>query len=94
MLNFLRPILSRLIGAWVGALAIWLSTRYGVVLDESQQAQIIGGAVAVLYGIGQTMYAISHRLTDKRVNPGDAASSHLAAVEAVEAARLKAINGP
>jgi len=88
--NFLRPIISRVIGAWVGGLAIWLSAKYGVVLDENTQLQIIAGAVALLYAIGQTVNAVVHRTLDKKLNPGDAASNHLADVEAKEVHVLKA----
>lgn len=88
--NFVRPMLSRVIGAWVAALAVWLTAKFGVAVDDSQQEQVIAGALAVTFALGQTVYAIVHRLVDKRVNPGDAASGHLATVEAKETAKLKA----
>jgi hypothetical protein len=94
MLNFFRPMLSRVIGAWVAALAVWLSAKAGFVLDDNAQEQIIAGGVAVALAVFQTVYALAHRTIDKRVNPGDAASSHLAAAEAKATAELKARAGP
>lgn len=90
MLNFFRPMLSRVVGAWVAALAVWLSAKLGIVLDDNAQEQIIAGAIAVAFALAQTVYAIVHRSLDKRLNPGDAASSHLADKEKTETARLKA----
>lgn len=78
MWNFVRPILSRIIAAWVAALAIWLAAHYNVVLDETVQQQLAAGFLAVLFAIGQTVYAIVHRATDKKLNPGDTASGDLA----------------
>lgn len=89
-MGFLRPILSRVVGAWVAALAVWLSAKLGIVLDDSAQEQIIAGGIAVAFALAQTVYAVVHRAIDKRVNPGDAASSHLAASEQKETAQLKA----
>lgn len=84
---------SRVIGAWVAAAAVYLSSKFGIVLDDNAQEQIMAGAIAVAFALAQTIYAIVHRVIDKRVNPGDAASSHLAAVEKQETTRLKAMNG-
>lgn len=93
MLNFLRPIVSRIIGSLVAAVALYLSSKLGIVLDDNAQEQIIAGGVAVALALFQIVYAIAHRVIDKRVNPGDAASSHLAVAEKSETATLKARAG-
>jgi uncharacterized membrane protein len=85
MIDFLRPFLSRIIAGWVAAFVAYLSTKFGVTLDAETQA----GILAVLLGIFTTVYSIVHRVLDKKINPGDAASSHLAAKEQVEVAALK-----
>lgn len=80
MVDFLKPILSRVIASWIAALAIYLSAHFNVVLDETTKAQLAAGFLAVIFGIGSTVYAIFHRLVDKRLNPVDAASGSTAAV--------------
>jgi hypothetical protein len=86
MIDTLRPYISRIIAGWVAALVVYLNTKYGISLDGDTQAAIL----TVSLGIFTTIYSIAHRLIDKKVNPGDAASSHLAAQEQTEAQGLKA----
>lgn len=90
MWAFIRPILSRVLASWIAAIAIWLAAHYNVVLDETAQQQLAAGFLAMLFAIGQTVYAVVHRVADKKLNPGDAASNHLADKESTEAAVLKA----
>lgn len=82
----LRPYLARLVAGWVATLAVYLETRYQIILDPNTKAALVTGAV----GIFGTVYPIVHRLIDKIVNPGDAASSHLASAEKAQVTAMKA----
>ena len=86
-MNFdsLRPFLSRVIAGLVASGAAYLQTKYGIVLDPDTKANLVVGALATF----SVLYPIGHRLIDKKINPGDAASKHMAVVEKgqVEAAK-------
>ena len=71
MLDNLRPFLSRVVGAVVGALAGMLSTKVGIQLDPSTQASITTAVVVGAYGV-------AHKIIDKKLNPADSASKNLA----------------
>jgi hypothetical protein len=71
MLDSLRPFVSRIAGAIVGALAGILSTRVGIHVDPSTQASITTAVVVGAYGV-------AHKVLDKRLNPSDSASKELA----------------
>lgn len=94
MLNALRPFLARIIASAVAGLAAWLAAHYTIELDTDAQQQVTEGALVLALAIAQwlatTVYGVVHRALSKRLNPGDAASSHLAAVEQRETAHLKA----
>lgn len=95
MLNALRPFLARIIASAVAGLAAWLAAHWTIELDADARQQITEAglvlALAVAQWIGTTVYGLVHRALSKRLNPGDAASSHLAAVEQRETAHLKAV---
>lgn len=82
MLDRFRPYVSRILGAGIGALAGVLSTKFSIPVDPSTQAAITSAVTAGIYGI-------AHKVIDKTVNPGDAASTHLAVQEKSEADSLK-----
>jgi hypothetical protein len=86
MLNLLRPLVSRFIGAWVAALVTYLQFHYGITLDADTQA----GLLSVGLGVFTTVYFVVHRVIDRFINKGDAASSTLAKVENRQVATLKA----
>ncbi len=71
MLDSLRPFVSRVVGAFVGALAGILSTKLGIQVDPSTQASITTAVVVGAYGV-------AHKALDKRINPTDSASKRLA----------------
>lgn len=81
----LRPYVSRFIAALVASMSGWLTQKAGIGIDADTQAAFVQIGVFVMLLI----YGLVHRLLDRWLNPGDAASSHLAKVEAVETARLK-----
>jgi uncharacterized membrane protein len=86
-MNWLRPFLSRLISTLVAALAAWLTTRYGINLDTETQGKIIEDVVTIVLPVFGIVNSVVHKLIDKRINPGDTASSHLAVTQG-EQARL------
>lgn len=96
-MSALRPFLARLIASAVAGIAAWLAARWTIELDSDSQQQITAAvvvlAMAVAQWVGTTAYGVVHRVLNKRLNPGDAASSHLATAEAKETAQLKAQAG-
>jgi hypothetical protein len=89
MINALRPFLSRIIGWAVAGLCGWLAVRFGVSIDTDTQTELVVALVGVVIPLMGGVASVVHRLVDKRLNPGDAASSHLAVVERAETAELK-----
>jgi small basic protein len=83
-MDAIRPFLSRIIAGWIAALIVFLNAKFGVTLDGDTQAAIL----TLGLGLFSTIYSIAHRLIDKKLNPGDAASSHLAVKELSEHDRL------
>lgn len=78
MVDALRPILARLIGSLVAALATWLATRWGIQLDEGARGQLTAGLLSVALGVFGVVYSLVHRAVSTRVNPADAATPALA----------------
>jgi hypothetical protein len=85
MIDSIRPFLSRILAGWIAALVVYLNAKFGVTLDGDTQTAILTLAL----GLFSTIYSIVHRVIDKQLNPGDAASSHLASKEEAEAQVLK-----
>jgi uncharacterized membrane protein (DUF441 family) len=82
----LRPFVSRIAAALVALLITWLAAK-GINLDQDTQSNLKLLVETTIYIV---VYAISHRLVDKQINPGDAAGSHLAMAEKAESTALKA----
>lgn len=78
MPEFLRPILARLIGAAVGALASWLVLKVNVELSHEDQVQISAGLMAATAFIFNAVYAVTHKAVNSKINPPDAATKELA----------------
>lgn len=74
----LRPIIARLIGAAVGALASWLAIRLNAQLSHEDQVQISAGLMAVASFIFNAVYAATHKAVNSRINPADSATKELA----------------
>jgi hypothetical protein len=72
MLDSLRPFVSRLVGALVGALAGVASTKLGIVVDPATQASVTTAVVVGAYGV-------VHKMLDKKLNPGDTAATPVSA---------------
>jgi len=80
-MDFLRPILARIIAAFVGALASYLYAKYGFTLDNESQAAIVSTMFAI-YGI---IYAIVHKGVNSKINPVDAARISTSAATKINA---------
>lgn len=86
MIDLLRPLVSRFLGTWIAAFVTYLQFHYGITLDADTQA----GLLSVGLGTFTTVYFLVHRLVDKFINRGDAASVTLAKVENQQVAAIKA----
>lgn len=65
----LRPFLSRLIAPVIAAACGAVAHKTGIVVDDATvTAAVVAGA-----------YGIAHKMLDKKLNPADSASAHLAA---------------
>lgn len=89
-MDFLRPFASRILASLIAAIAAYLAQRWGITLDADTQA----GLLSVTLGIFGVVYGLVHRVLDKSVNPGDAASSHMAVQEKIETAEIKRASAP
>lgn len=89
MIDILRPFLSRVIGALVAAFAAWLAAK-GFDFDKDTQQQMVENLVGIILPLFGVIWAVVHKLIDKKVNPGDAASSQLIEEHHIENAQLKA----
>lgn len=93
MQNIISTFLARILGAWIAGLAAFLYTKYGVTMDSEAQKAFTEHLVGIIIPTFMTVYALAHRFISKRLNPGDAASGHLAEREAVETERIKGVKG-
>ena len=85
-MTLLRPLLSRIFAAWIAALVVYLQIKFGITLDAETQTALL----TVMLGSFATIYGIAHKILDRYLNPGDAASSHLAVKEKAEVQEMKA----
>lgn len=82
--EFLGTILGRVIAAWIAGLATFLMTKYGVLIDAEQQKHLVEYTVGLILPLFITIYSILHKVLNKKLNPGDAASVHIAEQEKTE----------
>lgn len=82
-----RPIIAKIIAPFVGLAVTWLNKKYGITFGHSDVQQAVAGLTDLV------VFALSTGLTsvgiNKIVNPGNAASAHLASREKSEAETLK-----
>lgn len=78
MSDFLRPILARVLGAWIAAGCLWLAVHYNITIAPDEQSKVIEGGIIVLLAIFNTLYALIHKAISTKTNPADAASVPLA----------------
>jgi hypothetical protein len=84
----LRPFLSRIIAVLVAAGVSWLTVHGVLNLDEATRHDFVDSIVGLLAEF-TTIYFATHRLADKKFNPSDAASKHLAVEGKIDVARIK-----
>lgn len=92
MLNTLRPFISRLIAPFVTMGLAWLAL-HGFDFGADASGHVTEYAVVAIVGLMQFVNGAVHKTIDKKVNPGDAASAHLAGAEKVEAQVIKTAEG-
>lgn len=89
MPNFLRPFISGIVAALVAGAVAWLAAKNINVSQDTQQ-QIVEYVVAGLMTLFGTTFHVVNKLVAKWTNPGDAATSQLAAEHVIENEQLKA----
>jgi Mn2+/Fe2+ NRAMP family transporter len=87
MIAIIRAFLGRIIGAAVAGVAVWLLSKFGVVLTDEQQVRITEAAIIILMVVFTAIYSIVHKLVNTKLNPGDAAAPMLVEKEKNEAER-------
>lgn len=79
MIDFIRPILARVLGAWIAAACLWLAVHYNITIAPDEQSKVVEAGIIVLLAIFNTLYALIHRAISVKTNPSDAATPSLAA---------------
>lgn len=87
--EFISTILGRVLAAWLAGLCTYLAVKWGIVIDSDTQRQFVEHLVGIIIPLLLTLYSIFHKVFNKKLNPGDAASTHLAEREKAQAATLK-----
>lgn len=87
MLDALRPFISRYAAILVAYVGGWLTVKYGVDLPPELRDVLKDTLSAV--ALFMVTYVTTHRLVDKKVNPADTASEHLAVEGKAEARAAK-----
>lgn len=87
-MSILRLFAARVIAGFVATFVVWLSTKH-INIDHETQQQLVDGLVTWSLGIFSVFYPVVHKLIDRWLNPGDAASTHLAHEERAEVAALR-----
>lgn len=90
-MELFRPVLGRIVGSLVAALATWLEARFGWKLDPASQAQLSAGILVTLMTTFSIVYALVHKAVSAKVNPADAATPAMAEAGKTEARALKQV---
>jgi len=88
-MSIIQVFLPRVVGVLVAMLCGWLLTHYGIDINRDTQAQIASDLATWILPLVLLLYGLTHRLLSKVLNPGDAASAHLAEAEAKQTEQLK-----
>lgn len=82
-----RPFIAKFVAPIIGFCITYLNKRFGIVFSDAETGQLVASLVdLVVFAVATGITAVS---INKRVNPGNAASSHLAAAEKVESQIIK-----
>jgi hypothetical protein len=87
MLDAIRPVLSRIIGSLVAGLAVWLTGKFGVVIDDNAKAKLTEAGVVASLTIFSIVYSLVHKAIDHKINPLDTASPSLSRPKVVRSIR-------
>lgn len=88
MLDSLRPYIARILAAAIAAGIGALATKLGIdatSVDQTALATSVGSFLTLV------IYAVVHKLIDKKVNPADSASTHLAVQGKATVSAMKAV---
>jgi hypothetical protein len=89
ILDSLRPFLSRILAPLISAVFTWLAVHYGINFADDTREQVIEALVVVIIPLAQIVNGVAHRVIDKKINPADTASTHLAQEGKAEVAAIK-----
>jgi len=84
LFDTLRPVLARVIAGLVAALGVYLFEKLHFTLGPEAEASLSGAVLLVLY-------SAIHKLINRKVNPGDAASVTISKIEKVERSNLDTV---
>lgn len=84
----LRPIVSRLLGVIVPVVLVKLFAWIGVPMPAELPSIVVDLSLVML------MYFLTHRLVDRKINPGDAASSTIAKVDLAKKEEIRSMLDP
>jgi hypothetical protein len=86
--DFWRPFLAKFVAPLVGLLFTIINKKYGIEFSQTETDLLVASLVdMVVFAISTGVTAVG---INKFVNPGNAASSHLASAEKVESQLIKA----
>lgn len=82
-----RPFIAKFLAPIIGLCVTYLNKRFGIVFTDAETQQVLASLVdLVVFAISTGVSSVG---INKVVNPGNAASSHLAAREKYEAETIK-----
>lgn len=87
--SFLRPFLAAVLMIPLLSLAGW-ATAHGIEITDEQVHKAVDYVLEIGFPVLTGLAVIVRRLIDKKANPGNAASSHVAEAETALAKNLKA----
>jgi hypothetical protein len=80
-MNVLRPFLSRVVAPWIAAAFLALALKFGLAPDEVLANRVAETVIEVILWVVPALLSITgifKQFIDRKVNPADAASGHLA----------------
>lgn len=82
-----RPFIAKVVAPLIGALVTILNKKYGLVFSDADVQQAVGPVVdLIIFAISTGVSAVT---INKKVNPGNAASAHLAGMEKEQVETIK-----
>lgn len=83
-MSLIQIVLSRVIGGIVASICAWLALKTGLIVDQTQQAELVEKIIALMLVVFSVLYPLLHKFIGRYTNPGDAASPEIATKEASE----------